>query len=143
MLKISANRARGFTLIELLVSLAIVGILTAVAVPTYQNSVQKSRRADAKVAVMQAATLQEQWFFQFNVYTDDVTNLGSSGATLTSPEGYYTITAATANAGSEFILTATATGNQLDDTNCRVLTLAHTGRKASRNSSGGTSADCW
>ncbi len=138
-----AARSMGFTLIELLVALAIVGILAAVAVPTYQNSVEKSRRTDGKVALTQAATLQEQWFFQFNVYTNDVTNLGSSGATLTSPEGYYTITAATASAGSEFTLTATAIGNQLKDTNCRVLSLAHTGQKLSRDSGGSTSADCW
>lgn len=143
MTKKRAVKTMGFTLVELLVALAIIGILAAVAAPTYQNSVQKSRRADGKVALTQAATLQEQWFFQFNVYTDDVTNLGSSSGTLTSPEGFYTITAATANGGSEFTLTATATGNQLDDSNCRVLSLAHTGQKLSLDDGGTTSADCW
>ncbi|MEH6911052.1 MAG: type IV pilin protein [Oceanicoccus sp.] len=143
MTKKRAIKPMGFTLVELLVALAIVGILAAIAIPNYQSSVQKSRRADGKVALTQAATLQEQWFFQFNVYTDDVTNLGSSGATLTSPEGNYTITAATANSGSEFTLTATATGTQLDDSRCRELSLAHTGQKTSRDSGGGTSTDCW
>jgi len=137
------KKPMGFTLVELLVALAIVGILAAVALPSYQSSVERSRRADGTVALTRVAALQEQWFFQFNVYTDDVTNLGSTDATLTSPEGFYVITAAIANDGSEFTLTATATGNQLDDVNCRVMSLAHTGRKESKDSNGGSSADCW
>lgn len=134
---------KGFTLIEILVSIVIVALLAAIALPSYQNSVQKTRRSDAQAALTQTATLQEQRFFQTNSYSADVNELGGAAGTLLSPEGYYSITAATANGGAEFTLTATALGPQLDDSNCRTLTLRHTGLKASTDSASAASTDCW
>lgn len=141
-MRYAKTKLTGFSLIELMIAVAIVAIIAAIAVPSYEGSVQKSRRSDAKMALIQTATLQEQWYFQFNTYTNDVTNLGSSDATLESPEGFYVITAAVPSA-TEFTLTATAVGVQLKDTDCRTLTLAHTGRKASRDSAAAVSTECW
>ena len=50
---------RGFTLVELMIVIVIVAILLAVALPSYQNSVQKGRRADAKAALLDVANRQE------------------------------------------------------------------------------------
>ena len=140
---------QGFTLIELMIVIVVVGILAAIAFPSYQNSVNKTRRSDAKSALTRAATLQERWYTQStpNSYTDVEANIGGT----TSDEGYYTINASIpATPGCTvgalnycYLITATAVGAQLDDTNCRTLSIDHTGLKTSTDSGGGASTDCW
>lgn len=65
----------GFTLIELMVAVAIVGILAAIAIPSYQDSVRKSRRADAEGALMNFANAMERHFTETNGYC----NVSSAG----------------------------------------------------------------
>ena len=60
--------AHGFTLIELMITVAIVAILGAVAYPSYQESVRKSRRAEARVALMDVLQQQERYMTQYNSY---------------------------------------------------------------------------
>jgi len=60
----------GFTLIELMITVAIVGILAAIALPSYQESVRKSRRADAKAALLGLANAMERQFTVSNSYCD-------------------------------------------------------------------------
>ena len=62
--------ARGFTLIEVMIAVAIVGILVAVAFPAYNQSVRKSRRSDAKAALLDLAQREERYFSTTNQYTD-------------------------------------------------------------------------
>lgn len=140
---------RGFTLIELMIAVAVVAILAAVAFPSYQDSVRKTRRADGKAALERVAALQERWFTENNTYTNSVNNLGGSGGVLNSTEGFYSITVATAGctpvAPSTYIgcfqLTATAIGAQASDAKCATFTLDETG---DRNFTGtGTATDCW
>lgn len=64
----------GFTLIELLVAVAIVGILAAIAIPSYQESMRKSRRSDAQGALMSFANGMERYYTQNNTYCDIGTN---------------------------------------------------------------------
>jgi type IV pilus assembly protein PilE len=70
----------GFTLIELMIAVAIVGILAAIAIPNYQDSVKKSRRKDAQGALTSFASRMEQHFTQTNNYCDAA---GAGGATVT------------------------------------------------------------
>ena len=123
----------GFTLIELMVVVAIVGIIAMIAVPSYNETVRKGRRADAKVTLMKVAQNLERCFSEKNSYQ------AAAGCTnhnnTASDEGFYTITAVQ-NATS-FALTATATGGQASDTHCATLTLNQAGTK------GATNADCW
>ncbi|WP_339668889.1 type IV pilin protein [Dasania marina] len=154
MMTIKNRPTKGFTLIELMIVVAIVAILAAIALPSYQNSVQKSRRSDAKAALEIAATAQERWFFQHNGYSSDVDNIGGGGSgTLLSPEGYYTITinnrsgsGGCVGGGSVgyncYSLTATPVsgGVQEDDTDCATLSITETG---SRTATGNYSASCW
>ncbi len=71
-------RKNGFTLIELLVAVAIVGILAAIAIPSYQESMRKSRRSDAQGALMSFANAMERYYTQFNTYC----GIGTTGLAL-------------------------------------------------------------
>ena len=81
-------RWSGITLIELVVAVAIVAILTAIAVPNYQSYVKRSRRADAMIALQRLANEQEQFYFDNNTYGTTFTGINLTG---TSPDGYYTL----------------------------------------------------
>ncbi len=67
--QLHANEA-GFTLIELMIVVAIVGILATIAYPSYQDSVKKSRRADAKSALMGFVNAMERHYTEYNSYCD-------------------------------------------------------------------------
>ena len=66
----------GFTLIELMIAVAIVGILVRLAYPAYTKSVMKSRRADAKTALLDLAAREERYLATANSYTNTATALG-------------------------------------------------------------------
>lgn len=154
---INNKKHAGFTLIELMVVVAIVAILATIALPSYQDSVQKTRRSDAQAALFSAATAQEKWYFQRGSYSNNVDEIGGNAGTLLSSEGYYTITINNnVNNGrcvggggvafNCFILTATPVvpGPQANDTTCATMTLDQTGRKQSLdNLRVETTAICW
>ena len=62
------QRSKGFTLIELMIAVMIVGIIAAVAIPSYQSQVTKSRRADAQGALTGLANAMERYFTNQNTY---------------------------------------------------------------------------
>lgn len=64
------NKHRGFTLIELMIAVAIIGILTALALPSYQNSVRKGKRAEARTALSNLMLQQERYMTQNNTYAE-------------------------------------------------------------------------
>ena len=66
--KCMCRHDNGFTLIELLIVVAIIGILAAVAYPSYTDSVAKGKRAEARAAVMDLLQQQERYFTQMNTY---------------------------------------------------------------------------
>ncbi|MBI2779433.1 MAG: prepilin-type N-terminal cleavage/methylation domain-containing protein [Gammaproteobacteria bacterium] len=63
------NKSSGFTLIELMVTVVIIGILAAIAYPSYQDSVRQSRRAAAQAALVSLGNAMERVFTQNNTYT--------------------------------------------------------------------------
>jgi len=141
------RNTKGFTLIEVMIVVVIIAILAAIAFPSYQDSVRKSRRADAKSSLLETSQILERCYTEFNAYNNtncSVVNVGPPiTVNLQSTDSYYTIVS---NSGAEtltnnaYTLTATpnALGGQDQDTRCATFTLTHAGAK---NSTPNT--DCW
>jgi len=132
------QKTSGFTLIELMITVAIIGILAAVALPSYRSSVLRSARSEGKSALLEAATRQEQFYLDNKTYTATITDLGITA--LTESGNYSVSAAATTNIAINYTLTATPQGGQADDTDCANLTLTSNGVKGA---SGTDTADCW
>ncbi len=81
------NRKSGFTLIELMMTVAIVGILVAVAYPSYQNYLLTGRRGAAQAFLLQAAQRQQQYFLDNRSFAADFTALGVTAPADVEP--YY------------------------------------------------------
>lgn len=158
--------SQGFTLIELVIAVAIIGLLAAVSIPMYQDSVNRSKRSDAKNALIDLAQREESFYADNNAYTAELRSstippglradkygyqsVTATGAT--SQQCYYTITAASP-APRQFTLTAipstVVTGGcnaqSLKDTQCKVFTIDQTGTRMGYSDAGGTisNPDCW
>jgi type IV pilus assembly protein PilE len=119
---------RGFSLIDVLIAVAIVGILAAIAYPSYQFAVRKSNRAAAESYLGYVVQRQQQYLLDQRSYASGVSTLGV--ATPASVTPFYTIAIAVA-AGPPPTFTATATpiGSQAADLAGQALTITNTGKK--------------
>ena len=135
----------GMTLMEVMIVVVIVGALMLVALPAYQNQLQKGRRTDAMQALADVASRQESFMLDRQTYSLDMTDLGYADDPYESLEGHYTVDAAFGDCGSIancYLLTAEpATGSpQEKDTQCINFTLSSTGEK---DATGTLGAECW
>jgi type IV pilus assembly protein PilE len=146
-------RTHGFTLIELMVVVVIAAVLLAIAIPTYTSQIRKSRRTDAKTALLDLAGREERYFAINNAYTATATSLGYSGFGSGYPigGGYYylsapTVTAATSTTPATFTLTAVPVSGagQDKDTTCAEFMVYSSGQQYAQSSSGtNTTTTCW
>ncbi|MSQ91968.1 MAG: type IV pilin protein [Gammaproteobacteria bacterium] len=144
------TRQRGVTLIELVVVMMIVGILAAIAIPSYRAYVLRSQRSDAQDALLALATQQEKFYLQCNIYaTGCAAAPNCAGPNLqgtnSSKNGWYTLTIPVGNVTSYTIsATATAGGNQFQDVDCRTFLVTDRGIRTAANSGGAANtAECW
>jgi type IV pilus assembly protein PilE len=141
---------RGYTLIEILIAIAIVSILTTIAVAAYTAEVQKSRRTDARSALLDLAGREEKLFSTANAYSAAPSDLGygavGAGWPITVGSGYYQVTVTTPDpnqggAAATYSISATPLGTQVSDTTCTSLSVNQLGAQTSTGT--GTAATCW
>jgi type IV pilus assembly protein PilE len=128
-----------------MVTILVLGILAAIATPGYTAQIRKSRRTEARTALLDAAAREERFYATNNFYTVTSTDLGYAAAWPVSVgSNYYTLTA-TCTAGkspcTDYTITATAVNAQAQDLTCATLTVDQTGLQ---NATGtGSAAICW
>jgi type IV pilus assembly protein PilE len=142
----------GFTLVELMVTILIGSILLAIAVPTYTSQIRKSRRTEARSALLDLATREERYLSLNNAYTNAAVNLGYSALPQTIGSGYYQISIpnapTAAGVGTVAFFKASATPiagtTQATDSQCASFSVDSTGKQSSLDSSGNDSTStCW
>ncbi len=137
-IKCPQARQGGFTLIELMIAIAIVGLLLAVALPAFMDSIRKSRRSDAFLALNAAVQAQERYRANNASYAASVAVLGLPA---TSSNGYYGV-AVSGESPTGYTVTATATAgkSQTSDGNCVKLQIRAANGNVFYGSSDGVAA---
>ena len=125
---IPRRSARGFSLIDVMITVAIVGVLATIALPSYQSSVRKSNRGAAEAYLGDIAQRQQQYLLDQRSYASTEAALGLITPSSVAP--FYTI-AIGISAGPPPAFTASATpiGSQTGDLSGQPLTLSNTGAK--------------
>ena len=139
-----------FLILVLCAAMLVMSILGIIAMSSYTSQVQKSRRTDAKNALLDIAGREEQLYSTINAYSALPTDVGYTGTAfpITVGGGYYSVTiavtAATAAVPATFTITATPLGTQVKDTDCASLTTNQLGVQAATNTAGANTTNiCW
>ena len=142
---------KGFTIIELMIVLAIVAILVALALPSFQDVIRKSRRSDAMNAILDIHLAQERWRANHSTYgllgnpydplADPQLYLGPDP--LISPDGHYSLTILVNTATNYTILGAVVTGDDQANDYCGNFTLTFVAGVITKTTSKGVASNCW
>lgn len=125
-----AGRLRGFTLIEAMIVVAVIAILAAIALPSYQEYVRRANRAEARSGLLQAAHWLERVATASGRYLREDEVADSFPAAMTTvPSGTYTIQLVPDDEGRTYVLSATPQRAQVAD-KCGTVTLTQNGTRS-------------
>ena len=144
--------SRGMTLIELMVVVVIATILLSIAVPSYMSQVRRSRRVEAKTALLELAGREERFLSTNGAdYSQTPAELGYAAFGVPIASGYYSLGVTRCQVGANcgpnavpgpsYILTATPLGAQLNDAECLAFSVDSVGSQFSGGSQ--TAPYCW
>jgi type IV pilus assembly protein PilE len=130
---------KGFTIIELMIVVVVLGILAAIAIPAYSDYVTRSKRADAKNALLAFQLEQEK----FRANNPQYATAASLGLPANSPDGHYTIALSGAGGlATSYALRATPNPSQ-NDPECDVLTIDESNNRGATGTAADPVATCW
>jgi type IV pilus assembly protein PilE len=126
---------RGVTLLELMIVVVILGILTAIAYPSYRQFIERAKRTEARALLLRIAVDQERFYLQNNTF-GTMTQLQYDEPQITDSDAY-SVTINT-NTASNFTATATYQLGGEEADKCLTFTIDGRGTKTS-----GPYTDCW
>lgn len=142
------TRATGFTLIELMITVAIIGILVAIALPSYKNYIRRGQQPEAFNALSDYRTKMEQYYQDNHNYGDTAGTVCATATTASTWNGftpagakYFSFACVTNSTGQGYTITATGTAGQVKNDK---YTIDQNGNRATTVFKGATvTATCW
>lgn len=135
----------GFTLIEMLIVIAMIGVLTSIAIPSYRSYMISARRSAVQQELMKASNILENCFALNQTYVGCMapTNPMTTFIAGSKASGQYQDNGSQIAANDYVLRVIAIAGQTSDDANCLALGLTRSGRKLIKNDTVDLNSNCW